>query len=463
MARKFKPPATGVECYLGLMGSGKSLKLFEDALEHILHHRRPYYTNLPFRFRLLRKYLFDRGGVAAANLIEPLEQDHFRAFMARFKARSEFRHKWKEMGRVIRYELKDEGSHNEAFTVSRRAWVYWSPGDDQRVSRVVIRGFEAAWALHREANGLAAEKVSGVGANWIPPGAVIAIDEVHHWFASGQTAQKESDLLAFLTMLRHGHYLVVVATQHAGQVHVAFRRLASCFWVAKNIGEEPIHLGVKWKYLGVDLLLYTKYQGEQTDDPDFNRMPEVDRYIRFHLLPMHKWKFRLYESFTHLASGRELRRSMRDARDVAGVGAEIKLKEKGVRKVKLWQVCGLLGLGCALGMVGDRGVDLGVAVDLPKPGFVVTGAGEGFVEIDGVYCDGETSVKGVSYIGRRGDDVYLLSGGYVFVHRDGETKNLGDRESVVSVLRSRSGTRGRPAGGVAGSGGGPAAGTGQGR
>lgn len=174
---------TGIEIWDGLPGSGKSYSCVDELIRIIIQERRPVYTNLPLRLRVLRKLLVLRSlNPATANYIQYLDLDHF----TRFIKRNEVWAKFSE-------PLKAEG------------YGY---------------GF-----IDRKFNEMAGKAtISGPDADWIPAGSVLILDEFHRW--ADQRTQRIEDpaFMLYATMHRHHMHRIIIATQGAMQVSITWRR-----------------------------------------------------------------------------------------------------------------------------------------------------------------------------------------------------------------------------------------------
>ncbi|MDP6584925.1 MAG: zonular occludens toxin domain-containing protein, partial [Anaerolineales bacterium] len=230
--------STGVDLVTGIPGSGKSFYMVERLLGWILTEKRPVYTNLPLNMRVLRKYLELKGGQECANLIYELTEDRFNSFIAAFGTRQKF----------IDKAIRDNLSRSEAVK---------------------------KWELENH----------GFLEYWIPAGSVIAIDEAHHWYpnpALKNVLKKEPpSLMTFLTMHRHGQYLLVIATQAERQLTTTIKSLCSTRFVVKRWDREPLIAGLSLEFVGFPILRYEKYQGE--DDPE--KTKPLDVFTRFPKLP----------------------------------------------------------------------------------------------------------------------------------------------------------------------------------
>lgn len=208
MAAKFNIPRCGdVEIYHGLMGAGKSYMAVREVVRIITEERRPVFTNLPIRWPVMRQFLRNRGGKPLANMIFPMTEKHFRAFVRRQGERLTYRDE-------MRAECQQEGRQFRESAFKRR-WLEHAGPDIMR----------------------------GPDAQWVAPLSVLVIDEVHHWFPSTQQQQNKEFLQGYLTMLRHHLQRLVVISQNPMQADISFRRLASTYMEIKQQGEERIAWG----------------------------------------------------------------------------------------------------------------------------------------------------------------------------------------------------------------------------
>jgi len=296
---------------VGEPGSGKSYYAVRRMLEVIVHLRRPVWTNLPLRWRVVRQYLTTRGGSQLASLIHPLTRGHFERFLSRFRA--------------------------------RQSYV-----DEQRTGKGLSRRQAAAsWIQH--AGG---DVWDGPTANWVPFGALIIVDECHHWTpnAAVRMSERESeDLLPFFTMHRHGSYWVWGITQAMRQVSQTWRSLTTEVHHVVNAGMRPMLLGVTPSHVGVRCLLRSSYSREAWNE-GVPTMPPHERLLFFPSAPWRRWIFRLYDSFSHVASAREISESVEAVRCAAGV-SPVRASHQEVRPMKRSMLKSALVL-CALAAGG---------------------------------------------------------------------------------------------------------------
>lgn len=280
MPARVSIPQTGIELIVGEPGAGKSYFAVHRMLDAVVHLRRPCWTNLPLRWPVVRKYLRTRGGENLAKLVRPMTRPHFEAFLKRFR-------------------------HRQAWTAQMRT--------ERGYSR---RQAAAAWL-----DFAGPDVWEGPDANWIAFGAIVCIDEVHDWCpnAAIRVGERESDdLLPWLTMHRHGTYWVWAITQALRQVSQNWRSLATEVHHVTNAGMRPLAWGLTPQLFGVRCLLRSSYSREAWNDG----VPQLEPHHRelfFPSMPWRRWVFRLYDSFSHVASRSEIADSVESVRIAAGL------------------------------------------------------------------------------------------------------------------------------------------------
>ena len=199
---------TGVELVTGIPGSGKSFFLVERLIKWITLHKRPVYTNLPLIHRVLRQYLRIKGGELCANLVFELTEQRLNTFLDGFSSRQVY----------ISDALTSGTSRSKAIADWERAnpnFLDW----------------------------------------WIPAGSILAVDEAHHWYPnpalSNVRKPEPPSLMTFLTMHRHGQYLVVFATQAERQLSTTVKSLCSTRFQVRRWDREPLMGGLSLEWLGV--------------------------------------------------------------------------------------------------------------------------------------------------------------------------------------------------------------------
>lgn len=295
MGVRWKPPECQLRVVEGLPGAGKSFFLVRKTDEIIRKQKRPVYTNLPIRFRVFRQWLRNRAGEQYANLIVELTELHWFNFLKRNKAKQEFQDQYKS-------ECKINGT------------------------RFFRSAFEAAWI--EKAGPDITRPGEGIEPNWIPPLAVIIIDEVQHWHPMEKNikGQDAVGLKAYLTMMRHHLHDVWVATQVWGNVSKAMRDMARQFMSVKSLSERKLLFGIRYRHLGLRGIGYTLHSVEQLQaikskgkgEDDFGTKP-IESDLVFPSLRRHQVWFRLYDSFTHVASPRKMLEQLKRVQSEAGI------------------------------------------------------------------------------------------------------------------------------------------------
>lgn len=309
MGVTWKPPECQLRVVEGLPGAGKSFFLVRKTADIILRQRRPVYTNLPIRFRVFRQWLRNRAGEQYANLIVELTDEHWFNFLKRNKAKQEFQQEYKTRCKVDGVPFR-----RNAF---EREWIEKAGPDVTRPG-------------------------TGVVPNWIPPLAVIIIDEVQHWHPMERNVkgQDAEGLKAYLTMMRHHLHDVWVATQVWGNVSKAMRDMARQFMSVKSLSERKILFGIRYRHLGLRGIGYTLRSIEQIEamkakgngEDDFGTKP-LESELVFPGSPRHRFWFRLYDSFTHVESPRRMLEQLKRVQSEAGI-EELEAQIEAAKKVQ---------------------------------------------------------------------------------------------------------------------------------
>ena len=296
---------TGIELVYGEPGSGKSYYAVKLLIETIIEHRRPVYTNLPMRWRVVRKYLRNRGGEELANLIQPITEDGFMRFINRYTTRLAVMERLKADHYAETGQLLSKRQQEAAFLREHGADVY----------------------IGRE-------------LNWVPHGAMLILDEVHHWFPNPSLAstpkhkkQEPEALLAYLTMHRHVSHKVVAITQKDRQISQTFKTLGRICWRIHPRAHDRIVYGLTFGHLtgflrtitgghfGAEALGYEQFTAEEWERRDQGGRPNQSFSV-YHTMPWNSWVFRLYDSFTHAGSKAYLRQQQQAVREAAGLLAD---------------------------------------------------------------------------------------------------------------------------------------------
>lgn len=355
----------GVEIIHGLMGSGKSFFAVRRCILVALTTRRPIYTNLPIKFRVMRRYMRTRGGPEVSNLIRQLDESHWRAFLARQNRFAKFREGLKK---TTPADLTEE----QVAVIS--AACDMTPEAVRRLPRLMDRHL-AAWFAKVDGPPI----LDGPDANWIPPTAVIVLDEVQHWHPMSKQAHdpNRDDLLAYLTMIRHHCQWLWVITQDPTRIAIEFRRLSRYYWRVWDRGEDRLAWGVRFKHLRIKAMGYECATIDQLENRNPDNGSRVERFTIIPKFPRNAVIFRLYQSHTNIVSPRAMMRDLKRAREYAGLSssghshAEIqamRAAKEGVRRVSMLRRVGRLGRKCAvLLVVGVVCTGLGMSMGGGKP------------------------------------------------------------------------------------------------
>ena len=286
MAKNKTPLATGIHIIHGLPRGGKTYYSVGRALDLILDERRPVYTNLPIRWRVMRRFLQVRGlSPALGNYIIPLTAEHFQTFVDRWAV-----------------------------------WHAWQQDRKLQGHRAHIEDFEREHGPNIW---------RGEGANWIAFGAAIIIDEAHEqaWMPGKNIAEKteRAALHDYAAMHGHSFHHVMLVSQYAMDISHSWRARASRYIVCIDKSELPLFAGIRLplKVLGVGE--YPGVVARGNKPPDLESMEPLKQYT---VTPAMNGflRFRLYNSHTHAGSPRRAMRQLADVR--AQLDGEIDQEEK---------------------------------------------------------------------------------------------------------------------------------------
>lgn len=293
MARKTKVPETGIEIWDGVPGSGKSYGAVDRLIREIIDFRRPVYTNLPIRLRVLRRYLIAKTGKELyARYIHVLTRDH----MERFVERNQ--------------ELTDYAEMRNAEGISRA---------------VAEREYCEAEGPHI---------TTGPDANWIPAGAVIIGDEWHRWQEQENQKNLSPAWKTYVTMHRHHLHLIMVLTQDKMQVSLPWRRNAVKVVHCSDKRKLPFMFGLS---LPFPAFAYEHWPVEYADSKDHGMMKPMQVNVRF---PAFSGGviWRLYDSFTHMGSYSSLTRKLEEVRKAVEGEYYTKSPEKEQKEVSVKRI-----------------------------------------------------------------------------------------------------------------------------
>lgn len=420
--------------YEGLPGSGKSLRAVREALRVVVEERRPVYTNLPFQWRVVKRWLRNKHGEEISGLLRPMDREDFVRFLQRA---CQFSDGWEREQVVARQQGR------------RASYTAW------------VEAFNAQ-------NG---EPVAvGESMNWMPPGSFIIIDEVHKWFPAGtrgKDASEPPELLRYLSMVRHFVHEVIVITQNRMQVSVTIRRMVGEFWHVRNMAKEKLLWNIRYKHVGITAFQYGRFDPQDETREPWRQADPEDFDIVFPWLPSWRYYFRLYQSFTFAGRPWQREEELRRARLAAGLDADGRTakereerKQREQKKLKGWQrmwfigkvfgIVGLCGLAVAVGLAVCRGTALGVphgldsivdgaSVDESYNVGQVRGFGKSRVLLGDEWVSVGESIAGLRLAGvdaRRRRIVFVDADGVYWVGdgRSGDLARVGRAEEIVRFL-----------------------------
>ncbi len=297
----------GLEIIQGLMGSGKSFIAIVRMIKAILLTRRPVYTNLPLKWKVVRKYLRLKGGEELANLIRPLDQEYWRRFLRRQEKVALFKDEHKN---TPPQDLTEEQLQQLSEATGKTT-------DYLKAQPSLHNSQLHKWYDHIYGPG----KEVGVDADHIPLGSIIIIDEVQHWHPMSKQG-KDPDgeqLLAYLTMCRHHIHWIWVITQDRTRINIQFRVFFKTLWIVRNRGESKLAWGIRYKHLGMKGLGYEKFSRDQVEGTDPEDKKPLESFTIMSHLKKYQVYFRLYSSHIHAGSMRQIRRQVKEARIKSGL------------------------------------------------------------------------------------------------------------------------------------------------
>lgn len=295
MAKRFKPPSHGIEIWEGQPGAGKSYSGVEYILNKALKERRPVYTNLPIRFRVLRQHLRNiTGDDKLAGYVMPIDFVHFEAFIERNHEFTEFVEPRKKAGvpisRIEREFLEEYGPH-----------VY-----------------------------------DGEDANWLYPTALLVFDEFHRWCDQRYQQDEHPGFLTYATMHRHHMHKTILLTQDQMQIPITWRRNKATVIRVANLSNLPMFGAIRMP----QILRFSEYPAEVSDSTDRHNVKPVRTWIKVPAWDGGGLIFRLYDSFSHVGSPRRMLKIREEVRNkIEGVDPMADKKDqqpKIKKKRKQW-------------------------------------------------------------------------------------------------------------------------------
>lgn len=355
-----------LEIFEGKMGAGKSYFAVRRMFEVLTQQARPIYTNLPIKWRVLRKYMRDRHGDEIANLVHELTERHWRAFLRRQHQFAEFK---VEVERLRPCDMKPD-QLQELHAACEKHYAQHPPslhklaGQEKLFVKQII-----AWFDYKHG----APIYDGPDANHIPPSAVIIIDEVQKWHPMlNQSRDKDREyLLSYITMSRHHAHWIWVLTQDAMNISIEFRRLAHHIWTIWNRYEDEILGPLRFKHLGMRAMGYARFSpDEYAKQQQFlgtdKKKLSIEMFTIITTLPWSKLIYRFYSSETHLGSRRQLQKTLEEGRKLAGVtsyGHDYREKPKdeemkGISVItKLYALLGVIIIAAGAFVAGQQTVE----------------------------------------------------------------------------------------------------------
>ena len=285
------PPKTGVEFICGLPGAGKSYMVVSRLIQSAIRERRPVYTNLPLKWRSIRKYIAIVGGDSRlVNYIEPLTRDHMHRAMLRAVEFVE----WREVRKAAGLSSTDE----DFFSSPK---LETAGIDSDGVAMIETRGPHIT---------------SGPNANWIPENALVVVDEAHYWFPTkwdGYNGLKDEpgQYMKYASMHRHFLHWIWLITQEQMNVALSWRRFAGAYVFAAD--KSKLNFIFTFK-LPLKIFGFASFPGLFFSDGRMDPRAKPDK--EWTLIPAidGKTNFRLYSSHTHAGSARSLRRKLANVR-----------------------------------------------------------------------------------------------------------------------------------------------------
>lgn len=297
---------TGITLVTGIPGSGKSFTAVENVLDTIRRANRPVYTNLPLKWRVMRLWLNKVETNEISGLIRPLTEATFNRFLERFNSRHKF---------------LDAHPHLRRKSALKLFYDQYGP-----------------------------DHIEGPDLNWIPAGSLIVIDEAHHWYpnpALSNVRKKEPpELMSYLTMHRHLLHQVTFITQAQRQVSTTIKSLLNKQVAVVRCDADIPMLGLRFSRFGFVAFKVDEWEGIA----DIENDPPERSWYTWPSLPWNSYKFRLYSSFTHMGSLRELKRELSNLKEQSIIQVDDSDQETPNKMKKRYLIL-LLLFSCFTGMI----------------------------------------------------------------------------------------------------------------
>jgi hypothetical protein len=277
----------GVHIVEGVPGSGKSYVCVQWVIQAILEQRRPVYTNLPIRFRVLRRYLKAVAGPEVASLLQRLTPEIFERFAKRGHEYRTFR--------------------NDLISLARR-----------RGETVPDEIIEQRWETEHGKNITDSEHPD---CNWIPLGALVLYDEIQHHYPMKGQANEGSELLDYLTCHRHFCQQFIAVTQDKMNISNTIRKVCEYFWIVRNRRDDRLVFGLRFRHLRLLAFGYECWTKSALDAPHYSEAhAPCKQYTVYPLLSGSGRRiFKFYESFTAAGSIRRINEVIAQTRRRAGL------------------------------------------------------------------------------------------------------------------------------------------------
>jgi hypothetical protein len=337
-----KPLAHGIIGLIGAPGAGKSYKAVREIVYSVCAQARPVYTNVPIKPKRLRAYIYRKlprsvKGHAArrrrSNLVKSITRQHFVNFCERLGAID-------ELAEVI---MDREGVDRD--DVSQMAQFRQSECRNKAIQQ--IEEIEPA-------------KLVGRDANWIPPGSVLFLDELHKWFPSKNYKDEPKAILDFTSMHRHMQLKVVVISQRWMNVSLSFRSMAKEVWYCMNYSKRPILGYIRFDKF-INIFRYVHFLGEDIEERTGLPRPGATPVWSEMVWP--EWnggiEYELYSSYSHAGTLEEQEQEIkRITAKMMGEpeptskkgGDDMPQKDTLAKKLNRWAMyMGLAGLAFTIG------------------------------------------------------------------------------------------------------------------
>ena len=358
--------AHGIEIIEGLPGSGKTFFAVKRVLRVIREQKRPVYTNLPLRMKVVKARLRNIGGEELASLIRPLNEHHWRSYLRRHQEYTEL---------LERHAKISPADEDEKF-IQDLAEVTGRTPEAIRAQHSIHPNQMRAYFISKHGD----DVYEGPEANEIPAFAVIVIDEVQNWHSMIDQSRDpdRQKLLQYISKHRHSLHWLWVITQDCRNISIEFRRQAHSIWKVMSLGDQQLAWGLKFKHLRINATLYKRYTHEQWEMKDRNGDTNAETFILYTKLPWLRKIYRYYEPFTNSGSKKQLEKQLQKARRKAGLSETGLTREEEMKLRKQATFISRLGR-----KVMKRAIQLGLILLAFIVGFTANKNKEGDIANDG--------------------------------------------------------------------------------